>query len=355
MRSGRVLRETHGGPSRLPVGLHGFLPEQIRVRQRRNSLDLPEHRQMAACLRAWSAWLGNAATILARGNSPDDTELSRLQSAWSARCRRLSRRIGLLAALPPFHEARDAPPQLMLSSLFRHDPAYRRFFRLWQDINLGIAGVFGDFLQMPLARTFELYELWCFLRLVRASVETWGSKGLETGNLFVGDAAGGVTLKRDAVTVPVGSGWKLCFQKRYREFWEEADGHGSYSRIMVPDIVVAGAGQGGKPPRLIILDAKYRIEDGLGDALNSIHTYKDALVRETKGGKIEGFVNAAYLLAPQLPGEIGDYRKIPMPGRLFHPEYRRDFRFGAVTLQPGMSVTDIATALKNVVADAAQE
>ena len=62
----------------------------------------------------------------------------------------------------------------MLSALFRRDPAYRRFYRLWQDMNLGLAAVFGDFLQMPLARTYDLYELWCFLRLARAAAEEYG-------------------------------------------------------------------------------------------------------------------------------------------------------------------------------------
>jgi Domain of unknown function (DUF2357) len=61
LRSGRLLRETHGGPSRLPVALRGYLPERIRARQRRSSLDLPEHRRMAACLRSWSGWLDEAA------------------------------------------------------------------------------------------------------------------------------------------------------------------------------------------------------------------------------------------------------------------------------------------------------
>lgn len=354
MRSGRMLRETHGGPSRLPAALQGFLPERIRIRQRRSSLDLPEHRQMAACLRAWSAWLGNASAMLARAGAPDDTELRGLQAAWSARFRRLARRVSQLAELPPFAEAGEAPAHLMLSSLFRRDPAYRRFFRLYQDINLGIAAVFGDFLQMPLARTFELYELWCFLRLVRAGAEAYGPAGLVIADLFITDAAGGVTLRTEAVTVPVGGGWKLCFQKQYREFWKETDGRGSYSRVMVPDIVIARdkAGEGEEPARLIVLDAKYRIDDGLPDALNSIHTYRDALVREAGHGTIEGIVNAAYLLAPQFPGAEPGYRDTPMPGRLFHPEYRRSFRFGAVTLRPGMSVTDIAGALIGVVADA---
>ena len=45
----------------------------------------------------------------------------------------------------------------------------------------------------------------------------------------VREAAGGVT---------VAAGWKLCFQKTYREFWLETGGRGSYSRIMRPDVVV---------------------------------------------------------------------------------------------------------------------
>jgi hypothetical protein len=292
--------------------------------------------------------------MLARTVTSDDAELRGLRSAWISRCRRLARRIGELAELPPFAETGEASPELLPSPLFRRDPAYRRFFRIWQDINLGIASVFGDFLEMPLARTFELYELWCFLRLVRAGIETYGPAGLVIAELFITDTTGGVTLRRDAVTVPVGGGWKLCFQKQYREFWREIDGRGSYSRVMVPDIVVAGGKSGDEDdtPRLIVLDAKYRIDEGLSEALNSIHTYRDALVRECGSGKIEGFVNAAYLLAPQFPSLTPCYRDTAMPGRLFHPEYRRSFRFGAVTLRPGMSVSAIATALQSVIADA---
>ncbi|MBC9176120.1 DUF2357 domain-containing protein [Pseudoroseomonas ludipueritiae] len=349
--SGRLRRESVV-PSRLPAGLQGFLPEQIRLRQHRSSLDLPEHRQMAACLRAWSAWLSSTAGLLERSRKMSDDEQQQTASVWAARCRRLSHRIGRLAEAAPFAEAGEAPPQLVLSALFRHDPLYRRFYRLWQDMNLGIAAVFGDFLNLPLARTFELYELWCFLRLVRAGAEAFGPEGLEIRDLFISDAAGGVTLATGAVTVPVGSGWKLCFQKQYREFWREADGRGSYSRTMTPDVVMARDAGEADTGRLIVLDAKYRIDDGLNDALSSIHTYRDALVREAASGGVEEIVTAAYLLTPHMPVTRDDYRATPMPGRLFHPDYRRGFRFGAVTLQPGMSVEEIAAALRLIVADA---
>lgn len=352
-RSGRVGVEQES-PSRLPPQLKGFLPERIRVRQRRSSLDLPEHRQMAACLRSWAGWLAAVADLLSRNRSGADGETREGAAVWASRCRRLGRRISRLVTAAPFVEAGDAPPRLILSSVFRNDPAYRRFYRLWHDMNLGIAAVFGDFLDMPLARTFELYELWCFLRLVRAGAETFGPEGLEVRDLFLTDAAGGVTLAAGAVTVPVGAGWKLCFQKKYREFWIEPDRRGSYSRTMTPDIVAAH-----DPPspdaagRLIVLDAKYRINDGLNDALSSIHTYRDALVREAETGVVEGIVTAAYLLTPHLPTLNDSYRDTPMPGRLFHPDYRAGFRFGAVTLRPGMTAAEIADALRLVVADAA--
>jgi hypothetical protein len=352
LRSGHVVRE-QGSVSRLPAPLKGVLPKHIRVRQRQSSLDLPEHRQMGACLRSWSAWLVAVAELLERRLRTDDSGRRREAATWAARCRRLGRRVGQLAEAAPFAEAGEAPPHLVLTSIFRNDPAYRRFYRLWRDMNYGIAAVFGDFLNLPLARTFELYELWCFLRLVRAGAETFGPEGLDIRDLFISDAAGGVTLAAGAVTVPVGGSWKLCFQKQYREFWIEPDRRGSYSRIMTPDVVAA---QDPAAPddagRLIVLDAKYRIDEGLNDALSSIHTYRDALVREAVSGKVEGIVTAAYLLTPHLPALRNSYQDTPMPGRLFHPDYRAGFRFGAVTLRPGMTAAEIAGALRIIVTDA---
>lgn len=344
---GRVLAENEG-TSRLPAELHGRLPQTLRVRRRQDTEDLPEHREMAACLHSWRVWLVAAAERLNRLTPGDQTQDS--AANWSRRCTMLSRRIGALAELPPFAGLPPAPATLTLTSLFRNDPEYRRFYRLWQDLNLGIAAVFGDFLDLPLARTFELYELWCFLRLVRAAAEEWGPDRIASATLFTNAAAGGLTIASGAVTVSAGDRWTLCFQRRYREFWNEADGRGSYSRIMTPDIVASQARDDGSV-QLIVLDAKYRIDEGLNDALNSVHTYRDALVSE-ENGRITGIVGAAYLLSPQQPTLEEEYRATPMPGRLFHPDYRGDFRFGAVTLRPGMTQAELRQVLRTIIADA---
>jgi len=296
-----------------------------------------------------AAWLANVGEILERRAGEADPEERNTAATWAVRTRGLARRLNTAAATPFFEQVGEGPAQLMLSALYRRDAAYRRFYRLWQDMTLGLAAVFGDFLQMPLARTYDLYELWCFLRLVRAAAEEYGPDGLDVSNLFILDGAGGVTIAAGAVTVPVGNGYALCFQKQYREFWIEADRRGSFSRTMVPDVVVKKSGQ---PARLIVLDAKYRINEGLNESINSIHTYRDALVEEAGSGNVKGFVTAAYLLTPHIPELASDYRATQLPARLFHPEYRAAFRFGAVTLRPGMSSAELRQCLRTVVADA---
>ena len=348
-RSGRVLADDSGS-SRLPTALKGFLPEKIRLRQRRNSLDIAEHRQMAACLRAWQSWLTSAAEILERSTGPDSGDHN---GVWPSRCRRLARRIGQLRQLPVFAEAGDARPVLTLSSVFRNDPNYRRFYQLWRDMNLGISGVFGGFLGMPLARTYDLYELWCFLRLLRAVSERYGYENFDAGELFISEPNGTVTVSAGAVEIAMGPDWRICFQKQYREFWREPDRQGSFSREMRPDVTL-GMPSEGASRHLIVLDAKYRIDQGLNDALNSIHTYRDALVRKADTGSVEGIVTAAYLMTPHLPGPDAGagYRETAMPGRLFHPEYRKRFRFGAVIMRPGMTVDDVGQVLETIVADA---
>jgi len=350
-RSG-VIRTEAIKPSRLPATLQGRLPAHITLRQRRNSVDIPEHRQIRACLKSWAAWLGRAADMLAKADVQDDPEIVTTAGSWAIRARHIARRLNDAAGAGFMADVGEGPALLRMSSLFRNDPVYQRFYRLWQDMNLGLAALFGDFLNMPLARTYELYELWCFLRLLRAAVEEYGHKDLDLSRLFLSDAAGGVTISAGAVIVPIDGARMLCFQRRFREYWVEPDGVGSFSREMVPDVVFAGPLPGVPQRRVIVLDAKYRINDSLNDALTSIHTYRDALVQEAESGRTEGVVTAAYLLTPHVPSLKADFKDTPVPGRLFHPQYREKFRFGAVTLRPGMSGGDLQTCLRTIVADA---
>jgi len=69
---------------------------------------------------------------------------------------------------------------------------------------------------------------------------------------------------------------------------------------MEPDISIE-EDEDGTVKRIIVLDAKYRIDNGLNDAVASIHMYRDALVWENSDESIDRIVSGAYLLTPHIP------------------------------------------------------
>jgi hypothetical protein len=103
---------------------------------------------------------------------------------------------------------------------------------------------------------------------------------------------------------------------------------------------------------IIVLDAKYRIGEGLNDAISSAHMYRDALVSPVAGSGVSSILTATYLLSPDEPSQEPAWRAAKMLGRLFHPACQGMFRFGAVTLRPGMSMVEIGMALSTIMANA---
>lgn len=259
----------------------------------------------------------------------------------------MARRIQALLALPLFLEVSDTRDPVRLTPIFARRPEYRRFLTIYTDFQMGIAGVLGDFLNVPLARTFDLYEIWVFLRIARAASLLFPESRIDVGRLFQPGCSGEVLLAKGTVCVEVSERIVLCFQRTYREFWLEPSGVGSYSREMRPDLSLESLDPGRGPKSLIVLDAKYRVDEKLNEAIASIHMYRDAIVRSDPGGERQ-VVAGAYLLAPQLPIVGEDWRKAAMPGRLFHPEYRGKFRFGAVCLQPGMELDRVGEVLEEI-------
>ena len=57
---------------------------------------------------------------------------------------------------------------------------------------------------------------------------------------------------------------------------------------------------------------------------------------------------------PDLDAGTG-YWETNIRGRLFHPEYSRGFRFGAMSLRPAMVVGELGDVLRLFVADATGE
>jgi hypothetical protein len=146
------------------------------------------------------------------------------------------------------------------------------------------------------------------------------------------------------------NGFILGFKRQFREFWLEAEGIGSFSRTMEPDIYLSIPSSTNQSRYIIVLDAKYRINTNLNSAIASIHMYRDAIVKESNSG-IDRQVIGAYLLSPHVSAGSKDWKASPAPARFFHPEYRDSFKFGALTLTPGMPLSYIERALGQVIRD----
>jgi hypothetical protein len=338
---------------RLPKALEGRIPEKIYKARKTLGLDIREHRDIKAALKFWSSWLSLIADKLATTQS-GDREQSIQQQKWVLRCRLMSRRLNALLKLSLFNDVQDSRQPIYSTQIYQRMPLYGQFLTIYNNFQQGIANIVGDFLQVPLARTYDLYEGWVFLRLAQAATILFPDTDFNPDALFTAYGRS-ITVSPGATCFDFGGQLRLCFQRTYKEFWLEEDGKGTYSRYMRPDFALEISNQSAIEGSgiLIILDAKYRVEAGLNEALSSIHMYKDALV-QMEGDKYSNtkkIVTGAYLVTPDLPAINGDWKNLRMPARLFHPEYRSNFRFGAVTMQPGITDEEVVSLLRMIIAD----
>lgn len=145
---------------KLPLALKTMLPARIEQEQIQSGLDTREHREIKASLNHWKSWLSRMASLLDKHapSSPDDVGQGAKSSYlnWSRKCKIMESKLQHLLSLPLFSQIPLEPLSPKLSSTYRNLPPYRKFYKIFREFNLGLANIFGDFLQMPLARTFDL-------------------------------------------------------------------------------------------------------------------------------------------------------------------------------------------------------
>ena len=290
----------------------------------------------------------------------EDEQARNIRSSWVYRCRLMAQKLGILIILPVFQDVAEVNQPVTLTSVFRWATHYRKFFRLSSDFRMGLAKISGDFLNMPIARTFELYELWVFLKLIRSGTRIFGLEGLDISSLIKdAPASGSVCIPASFINVKLASNLILFLKKTFHEYWltDPLGKPGSFSRKMVPDISLSFEQGEREKTALVVLDAKYRIDKELSGALASLHTYRDAIVQEgVEGSGPTRVVKGAYIITPHIPeAEITTGRRpwqeYVVPGLLFHPAYRKDFRFGALTMRPGMSDCEVDLAFEQILVD----
>jgi hypothetical protein len=337
---------------RLVEALGGRLPGRVQRRRARPSSDRREHREMLGALQQWKTFLARAARSLA---GADDAIAERRRSLRGS-CLKLIRRIERVEALPLFEGLTPKRGPLEHSHLYQRVPVYRRFHRAWSAFNAGLAAVSGDFLDLPLGRTFELYEQWVFLRLLRAAVSLDGSGNWRDGFTEGLDGTGlSLTLRGRGFAV---GGLEFFFQRSFSEVWRASRrgraGVGSYSHAMQPDVTIEAQHQPGTTRTIVVVDAKYRAGKQVERAVSELHKYTDAIVRVGPDGGLSAMqraVGAAFVATPaaepdNLDGQ--EWRQETSPGIFFSAGYHATFGFGAVSIRPGISLAGCRDLLQRI-------
>ncbi|TOP68824.1 hypothetical protein, partial [Vibrio parahaemolyticus] len=204
-------------------------PTKLPVTVSHSELDIYEHRCIKHCLNVWSVWLLFIGRKIKRRSERSKDNKTLLK--WAQRAFKLSASIEELLRKDFFNNVSDLGSLLIQpTNIFTSIPQYRKFFDLQRKVNMGIGKSFGDFLNMPLAKTHKLYEIWCYYRLISAC------RILGYAPTSYSIRKNSTPLAKTNVIVEVGfDTFSLHFQKSYDEYWKASDDIGSYSRTMIPD------------------------------------------------------------------------------------------------------------------------
>jgi hypothetical protein len=313
-----------------PAG--GLLPGALPVERGAPSADFYEHRllkRLLALLTARARRIGAFAERLAARLERAETPGTRLGRAReiAAGCEEAVRRLRELRAAPLLAEVGPLPAFRGPTPLLQRDPAYREVYRAWLALHRApLVTLTSPLFELPIADLPQLYETWCALQVASALAglgetrEQHLVRSVAPADAPPDDLDLSLALAEDGPLLRVLRGETLLtlrYQPRYRpqttgrwpphaEGVPTADespgrprttdggpsaaaasstvpGRASFVSLdrhtRVPDLAIE-IERPGEPPRLLLLDAKYRLEGGGGvpqDALADAYAYLGAI------------------------------------------------------------------------------
>ena len=214
-------------------------------------------------------------------------------------------------------EVDDYKATQSMSLVFEMAPGYRELYKYYLMMQRGLS-VHGDVFRMSLKDTAQLYEYWCFIKLVTLMKRNYR---LASSDVIKVDNTG--------VTISLVKGKKSevkFINPRTGEMITLAYNPGEQNTQTVnqkPDNVLTLEKKGTDVPYMYVFDAKYRIENNPTDSfypdnkpgpkvddINTMHRYRDSIVYEnTESSRFmfEKKMFGAYVLFPyDDPG--GEYK-----------------------------------------------
>lgn len=205
-----------------------------------------------------------------------------------------------------------------ITQKFRKHPVYRIWYQ-WFDM-LYKHNREGNGFDYPISLkdTFQLYEMWSFMKIVKILREI--GLVINTSRLFQTKKEG-IFLQlaeNKESQIQLLGGLSLYYQRTYQ--FNTKSFH-TYTQRMIPDIVIEGA------KGIIIFDPKYRVPDNLGTALGEMHKYRDGIIHRDTGKRA---VQEVYILTPTKDEQAEGLR-------YFREDFQQRYKMGAIQLAPGFA------------------
>lgn len=203
-----------------------------------------------------------------------------------------------------------------ITQTFRKHPIYRLWYQWFDNLYKHSREGIGFAYPISLKNTFDLYEMWCYLRIVKVLREAGFVS--DTSQLFRQTKEGMFLNLAENKESRIGlhGGISLYFQRSYQ--YNTKVFH-TYTQKMIPDIVLEGK------KGIIVFDPKYRVPTNLGTALGEMHKYRDGIIhRETE----EKAVKEVYILTPTKIDQAETMR-------YFQDYFHEKYKMGAIQLGPG--------------------
>lgn len=274
----------------LVQALRGQWVPEISQQRRQEHASLFENRAIVGFCR----WL---LTLFAKAHLALESDSDLSSSVWRSRMSRWRAQVLALLQRDVFRDL-SPEPHLRSTSAFRMHPEYSSAFDAMMRIRGGLGAGSHLIPAIPIDRTFQLYELWCYVRLLEAVGRKYPSSIPDIRQLLLGlespDKLGAVLAQGEPSRIQLTSELTMTYQRR---FTSVADPEGCRTLLIeaVPDVVLSKRLSGGEASAIVILDPKYRSGPALMEGVRDLHVYRDSILNSGS----TRLTAAAAVLAPR--------------------------------------------------------
>lgn len=287
----------------------GFLPRRVSFQENRLSFDVYENRLLKHFLGRILSTLSFAELSICNQIQAEEDRLffhdtEKLQNLL-LECQKYQRD-AMNMWQKDFLNAVSPLGLVKTSMVLQKEHRYHSFYRLYQEFRLNyLLEVNSKYFSIPIRRAWQIYEIWVFLKIARA-LEKVGfvpQKSLidtSEGTSFKVKTTGfNFSLKENTPLLIYKQGdltAQLIYQRNYLRLWEtESASYGSVlEREKTPDVVIELFQSNNPIPKLLIFDAKYRLEGSLHQAVEEMSVYAHNICDRNKNR----IVKSAHVVYP---------------------------------------------------------